>query len=164
MVKGTKGIDGHGCLNIWATWPAELGPRAEAFRMSEVTGARIGAMTCAFCRGRGFDPFGIPSPVSTCCVCGGKGMVRIGLPRVPCRFCRGTGVYPHSRLTCTACGGGGAHFAAQRTSECPNCLGRGVQPASTSGFYCWTCHGSGVVGGRAEHAVDLAPLGGPGNS
>jgi len=30
--------------------------------------------TCAFCRGRGNDPFGIMSHLSTCCVCGGRGI------------------------------------------------------------------------------------------
>ena len=102
--------------------------------MSEVTGAPTGAITCAFCRGRGRDRFGILSHFSTCCVCGGKGTVRVGVPHVPCSFCRSTGVYPLSRLTRTACGGTGVQPAARLTRACPNCLGRGVQPTSTSGF------------------------------
>ena len=34
-------------------------------------------LTCAFCRGRGRDPFDIMSSLSTCCVCGGSGKVLV---------------------------------------------------------------------------------------
>lgn len=102
-------------------------------------------VTCAFCRGRGVDPFGIMSPLSTCCVCAGRGIVSMRAARVPCRFCRGTGVYPHTRLTCIACDGVGARPVGPRARTCPRCLGRGADPNSETGLYCWACHGSGVL-------------------
>lgn len=100
---------------------------------------------CAFCRGKGVDPFGIFSHLSTCCICGGRGANKVKEPYVQCAFCRGTGVYPRSRLTCTACGAVGVHPVAEQTTTCPNCLGPGVEPTSGAGFYCLTCHGTGVV-------------------
>ena len=101
---------------------------------------------CAFCRGKGKDPFEVFSHLSTCCICGGRGANRVEEPYVQCAFCGGRGVYPHSRLTCTACGGLGVHHVADRTKTCPNCLGSGVEPASRqSGFYCLVCHGAGAV-------------------
>ncbi len=102
---------------------------------------------CAFCRGKGKDPFGILSYLSTCCICGGKRTNQVRQPYVECVFCAGSGVYPHSRLTCTACGAVGVRSVADQTVTCPKCLGDGVEPASGTSFYCWTCHGAGVVEG-----------------
>lgn len=107
--------------------------------------ARATEIKCAFCRGKRRDPFGVFSHLSTCCICGGRGTNRVVEPYVQCAFCRGTGVYPRSRLTCTACGGLGVHPVAERTKMCPNCLGFGVEPSSEPGFYCLVCHGAGVI-------------------
>ena len=107
----------------------------------------LAEIRCAFCRGKGKDPFGVFSELSTCCICGGSGTNLVEQPFVPCAYCRGKGVYPRSRLTCTACGGVGVHSLEGRTETCPNCLGPGVEPASESGFYCLVCHGAGVVAG-----------------
>lgn len=103
------------------------------------------AVQCAFCRGRGVDPFGIMSHLSSCCVCGGGGKVSIKRPHARCAFCRCTGVYPLSRLTCTACGGSGVSHVLGPNMTCAHCLGTGVDPRSKAGFYCLTCHGAGVV-------------------
>ena len=100
---------------------------------------------CAFCQGKGRDPFGIMSALSTCCVCGGTGTVAIKTPYVRCAFCHGTGVYPHSHQTCTACGGVGMIPVKEPYKTCPHCLGTGVDPHSEAGFYCLTCRGVGVV-------------------
>lgn len=103
------------------------------------------SIRCSFCHGRRKDPFGVFSHLSTCCVCGGTGTNRVEEPCVQCAFCRGTGVYPRSRLTCTACGGLGVHLVLEPAKTCPNCLGLGVEPSSEPGFYCLVCHGAGVI-------------------
>ena len=97
---------------------------------------------CAFCRGKGKDPFGIMSRLSTCCVCGGKGAVTVAEAYVMCRACSGTGVEPFSRLTCLACRGKGVITVAQPTETCPICSGTGLH---TPHLYCLRCHGAGVV-------------------
>ena len=116
-----------------------------------VTLAPVGLaeVSCAFCGGKGRDPFGIMSALSTCCVCGGKGKVSTSSPYVGCAFCQGTGVYPLSRLTCTACGGVGVSPVKEPKDTCPKCRGTGVDPYSQAGFYCLLCHGAGVVSHRA---------------
>jgi len=106
---------------------------------------KLTEVRCAFCQGRGRDPFGIMSALATCCVCGGTGTVSIKTPYVRCAFCQGTGVYPRTRLTCTACGGMGVHPVREPNKTCPHCLGIGVDPQSEAEFYCLTCHGTGVV-------------------
>jgi len=65
------------------------------------------AVQCAYCRGKGKDPFGVPYPKSNCCVCGGKGTVRVQEPYIVCAFCQGTSMHPHRRLICTVCKGKG---------------------------------------------------------
>ena len=118
--------------------------------MTTQTAATFTEITCAFCGGKGKDPFGVFSSLSECCVCGGMGANPVEEPYVQCAFCKGTGVYPRSRLTCTACGGLGVHVVTERTKTCPNCLGHGAEPASESGFYCLVCHGAGIVEGTAQ--------------
>ena len=113
--------------------------------MTTQTAVALIEIQCAFCRGKGKDPFGVFSSLSTCCICGGSGVVSVGSPYVPCAFCQGTGVYPRSRLTCTACGGVGVIPIETPNRQCPHCLGTGADPHSETGFYCLTCHGAGVV-------------------
>ena len=103
------------------------------------------SVSCAFCHGRGRDPFGIMSHLSTCCICGGVGRNRVREPHVPCAYCQGRGVYPHSRLTCTACGGRGVRSVTAPTAPCPHCHGTGRDLRSETGFYCLVCHGAGVL-------------------
>ena len=62
---------------------------------------------CAFCQGKGKDPFKVLSPLSNCGVCGGKGTVRVQEPYRRCDACLGTGIYFRSRLSCGVCGGKG---------------------------------------------------------
>ena len=102
-------------------------------------------VVCGFCRGGGRDPFEIMSALSTCCVCGGTGTISIETPYTRCAFCKGTGVYPHSRQTCIACGGVGMSPVQKPNRTCPHCLGTGVGGKRLVGFYCLTCHGTGVV-------------------
>ncbi len=64
-------------------------------------------ITCAFCRGRGVDPFGIPSKLSRCQICNGRKKNSIIEPFEECPACSGTGVYKHHRLPCAVCKGRG---------------------------------------------------------
>ncbi len=98
-------------------------------------------LTCAFCGGRGRDPFDIMSSLSTCCVCGGSGKVRVQSPAAVCAHCRGTGAV--KTLTCTTCGGRG--FVPQPLSptvSCPVCKGSG-DDASAPAMACLKCRGTG---------------------
>ena len=107
-------------------------------------------VTCAFCRGRGTDPFAIMSSRSTCCVCGGSGKVRVSRASLSCAHCRGTGAI--QTLTCTTCGGKGAiPRPPGPTVPCPVCHGSG-DDASAPAMACLKCRGSGCVtrGGSRE--------------
>lgn len=65
-------------------------------------------ITCAFCKGKGRDPFGVPSKLSACQVCLGKGNITIAdIPHQTCTACRGTGIFAHHRLSCSVCKGRG---------------------------------------------------------
>lgn len=100
-------------------------------------------LTCAFCGGRGRDPFDIMSSLSTCCVCGGSGKVRVQSSAVACAHCRGTGAV--KTLTCTTCGGRG--FVPQPLSptvSCPLCKGSG-DDASAPAMACLKCRGTGWI-------------------
>jgi DnaJ-class molecular chaperone len=105
-------------------------------------------MTCAFCAGRGKDPFGIMSSLAACQVCGGKGRRTLRQPTAPCAFCRGTGVHPGSRLTCTTCGGAGRveTTAAAVTCRCCDGTGRSADDIwPDSPLSCVCCGGKGFV-------------------
>ena len=71
-------------------------------------------LTCAFCSGRGRDPFDVMSSLSTCCVCGGSGKVLVQSPAVLCAHCQGTGAV--KTLTCTTCGGRGSVYRPQQST------------------------------------------------
>jgi DnaJ-class molecular chaperone len=99
---------------------------------------------CAFCKGKGRDPFNLLSELSTCQVCGGTGKVKITEPAINCAYCKGTGIYPHSvRITCTVCSGKGSVTVAGVTEECPKC--KGTAEAIDSGLPCIKCGGKGVI-------------------
>lgn len=101
---------------------------------------------CAFCKGRGLDPFGIMSEMATCQVCGGKKAVEVFEPFVDCRFCKGSGVYPTQRLSCTACSGKGVISQETKNGKlCESCNGTGVCSTRGAGFWCVECHGSGLA-------------------
>ena len=68
---------------------------------------KITTITCAFCKGRGIDPFGIPSELSKCQVCGGRKVNVVISPFEECPACLGTGVYKYHRLDCAVCKGRG---------------------------------------------------------
>jgi len=99
---------------------------------------------CAFCKGKGKDPFELLSKLATCQVCGGTGKVEIEEPMIKCAYCKGTGVYPHDgRVTCTVCNGKGMVTVIGETDECPKCKGTGQ--TIDSGLPCIKCEGKGIV-------------------
>lgn len=65
------------------------------------------SVACAFCRGNGVDPFGVPSKLSKCQVCGGRKKNFVLEPFEECPVCLGSGVYKHHRLPCAVCKGRG---------------------------------------------------------
>jgi len=111
-------------------------------------------VTCAFCDGKGRNPFGIMSPLATCQVCEGEGSVKMSEPTVECAFCRGTGVHPNTRMTCIVCHGVGRIEVAPGSVRCPHCGGSGRTadckdcnfPQSV--FPCQHCKGVGFVAER----------------
>ena len=104
---------------------------------------KITTITCAFCKGKGEDPFEIMSEKSTCQVCGGRGKVTVVEPYVPCAHCKATGISPESRNVCTVCNGRGAVSVADGKKVCLECDGSGSAPESN--LPCLTCGGKGVV-------------------
>lgn len=106
---------------------------------------------CAFCRGTGFDRFGVPSKLSRCQTCQGRGKVYVPEPHEKCPACFGNGVYRYHRLTCSVCGGKGRVRQGMKRSEgryrgkreCD----RGDQPALDidTGLPCIEAYGLGEV-------------------
>ena len=76
--------------------------------------AQVKTIQCAFCRGKGKDPFQLLSKLSLCQVCGGKGKVNVPFPYDTCPVCRGSGIQPHTRLVCTTCNGKGVISSQKR--------------------------------------------------
>jgi len=110
---------------------------------------------CAFCQGKGKDPFGIMSSRSTCCICSGRKVVQVQAPYVRCAHCRGTGAI--KTFPCTVCRGAGVNPApAGPTMVCPKCRGTG-DDTSAPAMDCLTCRGRGWVsaGGRIEFVTGL---------
>jgi DnaJ-class molecular chaperone len=108
-------------------------------------------VTCAFCGGKGLDPFGIMSPLAECQVCDGAGHVELTEPTAGCAFCRGSGIYPNSRLTCISCDGVGMVEIPADAIACPHCGGSGRTadckdcPFPDSVFPCQHCKGTGYM-------------------
>jgi len=102
---------------------------------------------CAFCQGKGVDPFELLYRQSVCQVCGGGGQVTVNGPVRACAYCNGTGVHLQRRLVCTVCGGKGMLSINEPIEICPGCKGRGLMPGQY--LPCLTCRGKGVVKGEA---------------
>jgi len=99
-------------------------------------------ISCAFCGGKGRDPYDVLSPLSRCEACKGEGKVTVFVPHVRCSYCRGTG--SHKTFRCLVCSGTGvvpAPTGATRT--CPSCRGYGAE--IPSGMVCLRCNGRGVL-------------------
>jgi DnaJ-class molecular chaperone len=95
---------------------------------------------CAFCRGRGTDPFNQLSELSRCESCHGHGTLLVPRPHVRCSFCNGSG--SDKTFRCPACRGAGVvAILPGPTTVCPDCGGRG----SSGGLECLKCRGQGLV-------------------
>jgi DnaJ-class molecular chaperone len=100
------------------------------------------AVRCAFCQGRGVDPFNALSDRSTCGSCQGRGKVNVPTPHVRCAYCSGSG--SHKTYRCLICGGSGVVAApVGPTRTCQDCQGKAFE--ASSGLACLTCKGRGVV-------------------
>ena len=99
--------------------------------------------TCAFCRGKGVDPFELLYTQSVCQVCSGGGWVTVRGPVKECAYCNGTGVHLQRRLVCTVCCGKGVVSIKEPMEICPGCKGKGLMPGQY--LPCLECKGKGVV-------------------
>lgn len=105
-------------------------------------GKRI--VTCAFCQGKGIDPFDFLAPSSKCLVCLGRGNIEIEEPSKQCAYCEGTGIQPYgSMLVCIVCRGKGVVTIKEPNKICPECEGSGR--SQENGIPCLKCKGIGVV-------------------
>lgn len=97
---------------------------------------------CAFCKGKGTDPYGQLSFQSRCEACKGMGEVHVPVPNVRCVYCMGTGSYKTFR--CLVCGGAGVVAPVPPPTEpCPSCGGLSYE--ASSGLCCERCKGHGLV-------------------
>lgn len=102
---------------------------------------------CAFCGGKGVDPFELLHPGAKCQVCGGRGRVSIAIfedKLIKCHYCHGTGRHPLTRMTCSSCSGKGVILIDMKSGKtCPECHGSGA--TYQKNLPCSRCGGSGVV-------------------
>lgn len=103
---------------------------------------------CAFCGGKGVDPFELLHPGARCQVCGGKGRVSIAIfedKLIKCHYCHGTGKHPFTRMTCTSCKGKGVVLVDKKQDEviCPDCNGTGS--TTQKNLPCSRCGGKGII-------------------
>lgn len=107
---------------------------------------RVRNFICAYCRGKGRDPFGLLSPLAACQVCGGKGRVVIVATEeriIKCSYCQGSGRHRFTRMSCTVCMGRGMIVVDPRGAPCESCHGSGM--AQGKALPCSVCSGRGVV-------------------
>lgn len=97
---------------------------------------------CAYCGGKGTDPYGQLWRGATCCVCHGKKTVRVPFPHVSCRFCHGSGSY--KTFSCQVCQGAGViRPVSEPARPCTACAGQASE--QSSGLPCLECRGRGVI-------------------
>jgi DnaJ-class molecular chaperone len=102
----------------------------------------IDKVGCAFCKGKGVDPFGLLSRDSVCQVCNGSGHHLVVKPHQVCAYCHGHGVEFGTRNTCLSCGGKGCVSVKKNCAVCAVCHGSGMN--HESGLRCTSCGGAGV--------------------
>lgn len=162
-----------------ASWGWPDVPRQEPPRPAATPPGNMVDLKCAYCYGRGTDPFGCPSPSSKCAVCGGKGYNRVVVPYATCTACGGTGKLQGRRMTCTTCkgkgvmtvrpgAGTGRRFGTsvgaaaptapgiQRGQVAPISLRRSEQPASVADQV--TTHVTNFPGVKTAHVEALFGL------
>ena len=100
-------------------------------------------ITCAFCKGKGKDPFEILSKLSNCQVCIGRGTVQVVEPVETCPYCKGKGLFFHHRMPCAVCGGKGSVTKIKGEKRSEKCEGDGKNP--DSGLPSSSCYGLGAI-------------------
>ena len=100
---------------------------------------------CAYCKGKGRDPWQLMSPLSNCQVCNGKGTVKIEEPFETCPVCKGRGNERNKKLSCLTCKGKGVVHIEKAMKTCPECGGSGMTGSVGLRKYCLTCKGIGKV-------------------
>lgn len=113
---------------------------------------KTSTIKCAFCQGKGKDPFELLSELATCQVCNGEGKVNVISPYDGCLACDGSGVQSHTRLVCTVCAGKGVIGHQRGGEDCPTCGGSGKNREND--LPCSTCGGSGKVEGGKKNGGD----------
>ena len=99
-------------------------------------------VNCAFCKGKGVDPFETTFYSSKCLACKGEKAIWVNNPIKKCHSCKGTGVSNGtSRNYCIVCHGLGVVSIPENVVECAKCKGSGLH---SSGCYCMTCKGVGM--------------------
>jgi len=136
----------------------------------EVQPGEVVAVGCAYCYGRGTDPFGVPGPTSKCTACGGTGKL-LGR-RMTCTTCKGKGVMTvrpgavTGRRFGTSAGAAAPTALGTITSStlstgqqgqvAPVSLGRSAQPASVADQI--ATHIANFPGVKAAHVEVLFGL------
>ncbi|MBU3965740.1 hypothetical protein KKG29_01200 [Patescibacteria group bacterium] len=100
-------------------------------------------ITCAFCKGKGKDPFEVPSKLSNCQVCNGRGRAQVIEPVEICPYCKGSGIFFNHRMPCAVCGGRGAVTKIKGEKRCAKCKGDGREQGSD--LPCASCYGLGAI-------------------
>lgn len=99
---------------LFHTWISSF-QLLSSFYKSQLVQAMAKIINCAFCGGKGKDPFVLPYLLSECQVCRGTGTVVMDEPLENCVFCSGTGRNPLSeRFPCIVCGGTGNNECAKK--------------------------------------------------
>ncbi len=104
---------------------------------------------CAFCHGKGTDPYNVMSAASRCESCRGRKSVLVVRNHVRCKCCNGAG--SDKTYRCPEClGAGVVSVVPEPNAVCPECGGVGF--SSSSGLECLKCVGRGLIAAPASTA------------
>ena len=142
LVEGVSRIPGTGVV-VDAPGPKNTSTETIVDKSHKTGGEAMHQITCAYCNGKGVDPFRLLSKLSTCPVCSGEGTLTIPDNTSQCPFCAGSGKDPHHRLTCPVCWGKGVVTIPENPLKCPEC--RGTGKTAGNNLPCIICGGTGIV-------------------
>ena len=104
---------------------------------------KLEQIQCAFCHGKGVDPFGVMSPEAVCQVCNGTGERLISKSNKKYAYCHSSGVEFNTSNTCLSCGGKGRVSIGENSAVCDACHGTGMDRETN--LRCGKCGGAGVI-------------------
>jgi DnaJ-class molecular chaperone len=117
--------------------------------------AATALLPCAFCRGHGFAPYGVPEHQPHCEVCQGQGTNRVPWPHMGCAFCEGSGNF--QSFSCLVCRGTGVVPPLPGpTRRCEECHGRAFD--RRCGLPCLRCRGRGIVTAQTPRRGAAGPF------